>query len=209
MGVCFSCGPSSRHKAGSVCPLGCWNVHFGQQAASVLLNRSCPSYCTSRTMSLSLSVCLSLSFCLYDFMTMYRVFLMRDCTNLILDWCPCHCFSDAHLSTQHTRSIEIRLLISLLSPHDLVMQEMNTSHCRRGTISLGVPCECPHVCMFVSVYAWEKKGGDVRRWTPGLSAHMTTQEQQGHMTTTWPFYHYKRSSPKVVSFWRNTSRDYH
>lgn len=60
MGVCYSCRPSNWHKAGSVCPLGCWNVHFGQQAASVLLNRSCPSYCTSHTMSFSFSVCLSL-----------------------------------------------------------------------------------------------------------------------------------------------------
>lgn len=56
MGVCFSCGPSNGHKAGSVCPLGGWNVHCGQQAASVLLNRSCPSYCTSCTMSFSLSL---------------------------------------------------------------------------------------------------------------------------------------------------------
>lgn len=71
MGVCFSCGPSNGHKAGSVCPLGCWNVHFGQQAASVL-NRSCLSYCTSCTMSFSLSVSLSLFPCLSLFMTIYR-----------------------------------------------------------------------------------------------------------------------------------------
>lgn len=72
MGVCFSCGPSNGHKAGSVCPLGCWNVHFGQQAASVL-NRSCLSYCTSRTMSFSFSLYLSFSLCLSLFMTIYRL----------------------------------------------------------------------------------------------------------------------------------------
>lgn len=65
IGVCFLCVLSNGHKAGSVCPLGCWNVHFVQQAASVL-NRSCPSYCTSHTMSFSLSLCLSL------FSTIYR-----------------------------------------------------------------------------------------------------------------------------------------
>lgn len=87
--MCFSawvCVFHVGHPVGTkraVCaPSGCWNVHFGQQAASVL-NRSCPSYCTSRTMSFSLS--LSESFSLYDHIQ--TVFLMRDWRNRILIGC--------------------------------------------------------------------------------------------------------------------------
>lgn len=152
MGVCFSCGPSNGHKAGSVCPLGCWNVHFGQQAASVL-NRSCPSYCTSRTMSFSLSLCLSL--CVFLSLWPYTDSVSDDRLEgldsdwLLRLWCPCHCFPVSYCLTWHyyQQTHEIRVetwalvdFITLLwFQTSLFIQGPNTSHCKRGTISPGTP----------------------------------------------------------------------
>lgn len=168
MGVCFSCGPSNGHKAGSVCPLGCWNVHCGQQAASVLLNRSCPSYCTSCTMSFSLS--LALSFSLYE-----HIQRMEQSHS---DWC---CAIPSHI-TASTRYLTRHWDVALISSHlyegqrSLVTQGLNASHCRRGTISPGTPQSMLTLCM------WEKKSRCWKGWRVFPSSFCS----HDHLRTTRP-----------------------
>lgn len=193
MGVCFSCGPSIGHKAGSVCPLGCWNVHFGQQAASVL-NRSCPSYCTSRTMSFSLPLCPSLSVFLslwpYTDSVSDERLEELDSDWLFRPWCPCHCFSVSSCLTthyhqqRHQNRVETWPLIGFITPlllkTCLVIQGINTSHCRRGTISPGTPhwlCVCMYACLWVCMR--EGKEEDVLKRVYGCSPIVV-------LLTWWP-----------------------
>lgn len=150
MGVCYSCRPSNWHKAGSVCPLGCWNVHFGQQAASVLLNRSCPSYCTSRTMSFSLSVCLSLWVILSLWPYTDSVFDERS-DESDSDWSRAVYQSPAHAASAAERS-RGQALVSLCFwvQAGLVMQRLAQVIAEGELSALGLPSECfGNVCMRV------------------------------------------------------------
>lgn len=181
MGVCFSCGPSNGHKAGSVCPLGCWNVHCGQQAASVLLNRSCPSYCTSCTMSFSLS--LALSFSLYE-----HIQRMEQSHS---DWC---CAIPSHI-TASTRYLTRHWDLALISSHlykgqrSLVTQGLNASHCRRGTISPGTPQS------MLTLYVREKK--QMLKGVTGVPLIFLLTWSLKNNKTTWlwhDFYDWKSST---------------
>lgn len=167
MGVCFSCGPSNGHKAGSVCPLGCWNVHFGQQAASVL-NRSCLSYCTSRTMSFSFSRYLSFSLCLSLFMTIYRLCFQPETGEDKL-WLVADVPVAASLCLTHGRRqdrLEQKPGPRYFSPRrcfDLDRHRHGTrgpmqSHCKRGTVGAGTPRRSArtHACLWIVCMSEEK-----------------------------------------------------
>lgn len=181
MGVCFSCGPSNGHKAGSVCPLGRWNVHFGQQAASVLLNRSCPSYCTSCTMSFSLSLCLSLFvfLSLWPYTDSVSDERVEESDS---DWC---CAASHPTTHRHEQRHLNRVETWLWFPHTLI-SSVKLSHCRgwtqvivEGELSVqGLPAECLRV--------WEKRRVDVVKgwWVFPLS--LLTWSHKNNKTTWLP-----------------------
>lgn len=165
-GVCFSCGPSNGHKAGSVCPLGCWNVHFGQQAASVL-NRSCLSYCTSRTMSFSFSLYLSFSLCLSLFMTIYRQCFQpetgEDKLWLVADVTVAASLRLTHGQTRTETWASLLFATPLFWSRRALSRHQGTdaSHCRRGTVGAGTPrrSACTHACLWIVCVSEEKWGG--------------------------------------------------
>lgn len=185
MGVCCSCGPSNGHKAGSVCPLGRWNVHFGQQAASVLLNRSCPSYCTSGTMSFSLSLCLSL----FVFLSLWPYTdSVSDERVQESDWC---CSASHPATHRHQQTHLNRVETWPWFPHTLISSVIagDEAVIAEGEVSVqGLPTECLREKQRADVVTgWWVFPSSLLTWS-----HRTTQTHDSHMTC--PPSHRKFSS---------------